>query len=261
MNPPAAAALKRPSPSLRDQVSPEEWAARVDLAAAYRLVAHYGWDDLIFTHISARVPGGHEHFLINPYGMMFHEITASSLVKVDLDGKIVSPTDYIINPAGFTIHSAVHAARPDVACVMHLHTSDGIAVSAMADGLMPLSQTAMIACCMMSYHDYEGIALDLSERERLVRDLGQKNLMILRNHGTLACGPSVAQTFLLMHLLERACQAQVRALAAGAKLCIPPQAVQDVVARQVSGSREDVSGLAWAPLLRLLDAKDPSFRN
>lgn len=246
---------------IRATVSAEEWQVRVDLAAAYRLVAHYGWDDLIFTHISARVPGPQEHFLINPYGWMFHEITASSLVKVDLEGNIVSPTDNIINPAGFTIHSAVHAARHDVGCVLHLHTGDGIAVSAMAEGLLPLSQTAMVALSNLSYHDFEGIALNLDERERLVADLGMNNLMILRNHGTLACGKTVAQAFLNIHLLERACQAQVRALAGGRPMHMPPAEVQEVVKAQVRGMKIDVSGLAWAGLLRLLDAKDSGYRS
>ncbi|MEK9969973.1 MAG: class II aldolase/adducin family protein [Ferrovibrio sp.] len=254
-------ALARKSANdIRAQVTPEEWQVRVDLAAAYRLVAHYGWDDLIFTHISARVPGPEEHFLINPYGMMFHEITASSLVKVDLGGNIASPTDYIINPAGFTIHSAVHAARHDVGCVLHLHTSDGIAVSAQADGLLPLSQTAMVALSMLSYHEYEGIALNLDERERLVADLGMNNLMILRQHGTLACGKTVAQAFLNIHVLERACQAQVKALAGGVKMHPASPAVQELVKAQVRGSKIDVSGLAWGGLLRMLDAQDPSYK-
>lgn len=260
MTPPAAAALKSVA-DIRKQVTPEEWAARVDLAAAYRLVAHYGWDDLIFTHISARVPGPDEHFLINPYGWMFHEITASSLVKVDLEGNIVSPTDSIINPAGFTIHSAIHGARHDVGCVIHLHTSDGIAVSAQADGLLPLSQTAMVALSMLSYHEYEGIALNLDERERLVADLGMNNLMILRQHGTLACGRTVASAFLNIHLLERACQAQVKALAGGVELHPAKPEVQELVKAQVRGSKIDVSGLAWGGLLRMLDAKDPSYKS
>lgn len=260
MTPPAAIAAKTAALPVRAGVSAEEWQVRTDLAAAYRLVAHYGWDDLIFTHISARVPGPDEHFLINPYGWMFHEITASSLVKVDLDGTIVSATDQIINPAGFTIHSAVHAARHDVGCVLHLHTGDGIAVSAMAEGLLPLSQTAMVALANLSYHEFEGIALDLGERERLVADLGDSNLMILRNHGTLACGRTVAQAFLNMHVLERACQAQVRALAGGRALHLPKPEVRDVVAQQVRGMKIDVSSLAWAGLLRMLDAKDPGYR-
>src|SRR5438132_5796997 len=171
------------SSSVRDQISTEEWQARVDLAAAYRLVALYGWDDLIFTHISARVPGADHHFLLNPYGMMFDEVTASSLVKIDLKGNKVMDSPYFINPAGFTIHSAVHAAREDALCVMHLHTKYGIAVSAQKNGLLPLSQQAMFALASISYHDYEGIALDKEEKPRLVADLGTKLFMILRNHG------------------------------------------------------------------------------
>src|ERR671910_3412240 len=171
--------------NLREIVSPEEWQVRVDLAAAYRLVADYGWDDLVFTHISARVPGPEHHFLINPYGMMFEEITASSLVKVDLEGKIVMNSEYKINPAGFTIHSAVHAAREDALCVMHLHTDYGIAVSAQKDGLLPISQQSMFPLASLAYHDYEGLALNAEEKSRLVSDLGDKNYMILRNHGLL----------------------------------------------------------------------------
>jgi ribulose-5-phosphate 4-epimerase/fuculose-1-phosphate aldolase len=257
------ATIKAAGKSVREQVSAAEWQARVDLAACYRLVAHYGWDDLIFTHISARVPGPEDHFLINPYGMMFHEITASSLVKVDFDGNIVVPTDYLFNNAGFTIHSAVHMARHDVHCVIHLHTRDGVAVSAQKDGLLPLSQTAMVARSMLAYHDYEGIALDLGERERLVKDLGDKNLMILRSHGTLACGASVADAFLFMFTLERACEMQVAALAGGRELIIPPVEVQQLVARQIQAgmTRERPGDLSWPALLRMLDAKDPSYRS
>lgn len=246
---------------VRELVTAEEWGVRVDLAACYRLVAHYGWDDLIFTHISARVPGPEDHFLINPYGMMFHEITASSLVKIDLDGDIALPTDYFINPAGFTIHSAVHGARRDVNCVIHLHTRDGVAVSAQKEGLLPLSQTAMAAMVSLAYHDYEGIALDLGERERLVRDLGQKNLMILRNHGTLACGPTVADAFLRIFTLERACAIQVATLAGSREHVIPSPEVQQLVARQVmmGATVERPAQLAWPALLRLLDAKDPGY--
>src|SRR4030088_2754516 len=195
--------------SIRTLVSPEEWQTRVDLAAAYRLVAHYGWDDLVFTHISARVPGANHHFLINPYGMMFEEITASSLVKVDLEGKIVMPSPYQINPAGFTIHSAVHAAREDALCVMHLHTEFGIAVSAQKAGLLPLSQQSLFALASLAYHDYEGVALDEEEKPRLVADLGNKVFMILRNHGLLTVGKTPAEAFLSMYILERACRIQI----------------------------------------------------
>src|SRR2546423_11039910 len=188
-----------PSPkltSIRDQVSDTEWQARVDLAAAYRLVALYGWDDLIFTHISARVPGSEHHFLLNAYGMMFEEVTASSLVKIDLEGSKVLESPYFINPAGFTIHSAVHAAREDALCVMHLHTDYGIAVSAQKEGLLPLSQQAMFPLSSLAYHDYEGLALDEEEKPRLVSDLGDKKFMILRNHGLLTIGRTVAEAFL-----------------------------------------------------------------
>src|SRR4030088_2905965 len=202
-----SAALK-PS-TVRDQVSTEEWQARVDLAAAYRLVALYGWDDLIFTHISSRVPGGEHHFLLNPYGMMFEEVTASSLVKVDLAGNKVTESPHQINPAGFTIHSAVHAAREDALCVMHLHTDYGIAVSAQKDGLLPLSQQSLFALASLAYHDYEGLALNEDEKSRLVADLGNKTDMILRNHGLLTLGKTAAEAFLSMYILERACRIQI----------------------------------------------------
>src|SRR5258707_9166066 len=181
--------------SVREQVSAEEWKARVDLASAYRLVALHGWDDLIFTHISARVPGADHHFLLNPYGMMFEEVTASSLVKIDLQGNKVMDSPYFVNPAGFTIHSAVHEARADALCVMHLHTSYGIAVSAQKKGLLPLSQQAMFALSSLAYHEYEGLALDEEEKPRLVADFGDKKFMILRNHGLLTVGQTAAEAF------------------------------------------------------------------
>src|SRR5882724_5946090 len=199
------------SATIREQVSAEEWQARVDLAAAYRLVAHYGWDDLIFTHLSARVPGPEHHFLINPYGMMFEEITASSLVKINLQGEIVSPSPYFINPAGFTIHSAVHAAREDALCVIHLHTDYGIAVSTQRNGLLPISQQSLFALSSLAYHDYEGLALNEDEKSRLVSDLGDKTNMILRNHGLLTVGKTAAEAFLSMYILERACRIQILA--------------------------------------------------
>src|SRR2546421_2329450 len=197
--------------NVREQVSDPEWQARTDLAAAYRLVARYGWDDLIFTHISARVPGAEHHFLLNPYGMMFEEVTASSLVKIDLAGNKVSESPYFVNPAGFTIHSAVHEARADALCVMHLHTDYGIAVSAQKDGLLPLSQQAMFALGSLAYHDYEGLALDEEEKPRLVADLGENKFMILRHHGLLTVGRTAAEAFLAMVLLERACKIQILA--------------------------------------------------
>ena len=217
-------------PSLEGKVSDEEWKLRVDLAATYRLVAMYGWDDMIFTHISARVPGPEHHFLINPYGLLFEEITASSLVKIDIDGNKVDDSPYPVNPAGFTIHSALHMNRDDAHCVIHLHTDDGVAVSAQADGLLPLDQHAMMISGDIAYHDYEGIALDLDERERLVADIGtDKHVMMLRNHGTLTLGKSCADAFLRMYYLERACSMQVRALSGGdqAQLAEPGRAGED----------------------------------
>ena len=246
--------------SVQASVTPEEWQARVDLAALYRLTAYHGWDDLIFTHISLRVPGPEHHFLINPYGLLFEEITASSLVKVDLDGEIVSDTPYAINPAGFTIHSAVHAAREDAKCVMHLHTDQGVAVSAQKDGLLPISQTGMIAMSDLAYHDYEGIALDHDERERIVADLGDKHSMMLRNHGTLTCGESAAQTYMRMFFLERACKMQVMAQAGG-ELLFCQDDLQDKVAGQSNpkGMGMLADALAWPALLRRLDRNLPGY--
>lgn len=248
--------------TVRDQVSPQEWQARVDLAAAYRLVAHYDWDDLIFTHISARVPGADHHFLLNPYGMMFDEVTASSLVKVDLAGNIVMKSPYAINPAGFTIHSAVHAAREDALCVMHLHTENGIAVSAQTKGLLPISQQSLFVLASLAYHDYEGLALNAEEKPRLVADLGDKIYMILRNHGLLTVGKTVAETFLAMFILERACRIQILAQSGGVEL----QSVQDTIIDRVAMQLKVVTmgqgaELAWPGLLRKLDKIDPSFRD
>jgi ribulose-5-phosphate 4-epimerase/fuculose-1-phosphate aldolase len=245
--------------SLKGKVSEEEWKVRVELAALYRLVALYGWDDMIYTHISARIPGPEHHFLINPYGMFFGEMTASSLVKIDLEGHILQETPYFINPAGFTIHSAVHAARDDAHFVMHLHSDQGVAVSAQKDGLLPLSQHALIVLPRLAYHDYEGIALNLDERERLVADLGDtKTLMLLRNHGTLAVGQSAADCWTGMFYLERACKQQVMALSAGREnVMIAPQAAQDEVKSQVS--RGIGGALAWPGALRRLDRELPGY--
>jgi len=247
--------------SLEGKVSAEEWKLRVDLAATYRLVALHGWDDMIFTHISARVPGPEHHFLINPYGLLFDEITASSLVKVDLDGQKVGESPYPVNPAGFTIHSALHMNRDDAHCIIHLHSTDGVAVSAQADGLLPLDQHATLITGDIAYHDYEGVALDLDERERLVNDVGNKHMMLLRNHGTLAIGRSCADAFLRMYYLERSCSMQVRALAGGVKLNWPNQGVPEKTAGQGSAAFEGlISGLAWPALLRKLDRVDPSYK-
>jgi ribulose-5-phosphate 4-epimerase/fuculose-1-phosphate aldolase len=245
---------------MRQRVSAQEWETRVDLAAAYRLVAHYGWDDLIFTHLSARGPGPEHHFLINPYGMLFEEITASSLVKIDLDGKIIEETPYFVNPAGFTIHSAIHEARENALCVMHLHTTAGVAVSAQERGLLPLNQTAMLLVGDLAYHEYEGVALDHDERPRLVADLGEKSLMLLRNHGTLAVGPSVRSAFLSMYFLERACATQVATLAGNPEIHWAKPEVVALVQRQAAYGREMLDTLAWTPLIRMLDRIDPSYR-
>ena len=248
--------------NVREVVSPEEWQMRVDLAAAYRLVAEYGWDDLVFTHISARVPGPEHHFLINPYGMMFDEITASSLVKVDLAGRIVMESDYHINPAGFTIHSAVHAAREDALCVMHLHTDYGIAVSAQEQGLLPISQQSLFVLASLGYHNYEGLALNDEEKPRLVADLGNKTFLILRNHGLLTVGKTAADAFLSMFLLERACRIQILAQSGGGKL-IP---ISNEVLQQVAAQEEVVvtggpGRLVWPGLLRKLDRLNTNYQD
>ena len=244
--------------SLKGKVSEDEWKVRTELAALYRLVALYGWDDMIYTHISARIPGPEHQFLINPYGMFFGEITASSLVKIDLEGQILQETPYFINPAGFTIHSAIHAARDDAHYVMHLHSDQGVAVSAQKEGLLPLSQHALIVLPRLAYHDYEGIALNLDERERLVADLGDKTLMLLRNHGTLAVGKTAADCWTGMFYLERSCKQQVMALSAGRdNVLIAPQAAQDEVRAQVS--RGIGGALAWPGALRKLDRELPGY--
>jgi ribulose-5-phosphate 4-epimerase/fuculose-1-phosphate aldolase len=257
----AAALNSLDIPSLKDKVGAEEWKIRVDLAAAYRLVAYYGWDDLIFTHLSARVPGPEHHFLLNPYQLMFEEVTASSLVKVDMSGQPVGETPFITNAAGFTIHSALHMARPDAQAVMHLHTPHGQAVSAHAEGLLPLTQTAMLIREDVAFHDYEGVAVDLDERERLIANIGDKGAMLLRNHGTLTVGESVGEAFLKLYFLERACEAQILALSAGeANLNRPPQGSPEVTAQQGKmGLKMAAGALAWPALLRKAYRLDPSF--
>ena len=249
--------------SRQPAVGTEEWRLRVNLAATYRIVALLGWDDLIFTHISARLPGSQHHFLINPYGLLFDEITASSLVKIDVDGNKADDSPYPVNPAGFTIHSALHMHREDAKCIVHLHTVDGVAVSSQADGLLPLDQHAMMVTSDLAYHDYEGIALDPGERKRLVADIGQdKHLMILRNHGTLALGLTCADAFARIYFLEKACSIQVRALAGGARPNWPNQGVPERIAETAATAFEGlIGGLAWPALLRKLDRIDPSYRN
>ena len=247
--------------SVKNQVSEEEWKTRVNLAACYRLIAMHGWDDLIFTHTSARVPGSDEHFLINAYGLLFEEMTASSLVKVNLDGEIVLDTPYFVNPAGFTIHSAVHAARTDAGCVLHTHTKAGVAVSAQVDGLLPISQISLFPFASLSYHDYEGIALNEEEKPRLVADLGSNNFLILRNHGLLAVGATIPDAFLYMYALETACQTQLMAQSGGAELTLIKPAIVSGIKAQIETVLKGMGGdLAWPGLLRKLDRKDSSFR-
>jgi ribulose-5-phosphate 4-epimerase/fuculose-1-phosphate aldolase len=256
-----AAAVSKPR-SLRDQVSPEEWAARVDLACAYRLVAHHGWTWLIYNHISARVPGHDHQFLLNPFGLHYTEVTASNLVKIDLDGKILDGSPYPINDAGFTIHSAIHAARHDVVAVLHTHTEAGGAISALDVGLLPFSQDALLFYNRIAYHDFEGIAFDLDERSRLARDLGPQFAMILRNHGLLTCGRSVAEAFQFMYQLERVCRSQLAMMATGAKLRLPPPEVCEKTALQYGCNRGEPAGVhEWPHWVRMMDRLDPSYRS
>jgi ribulose-5-phosphate 4-epimerase/fuculose-1-phosphate aldolase len=251
-------------PSVRDTVSPEEWAVRVDLAACYRLVARFGWEDLIFTHITARVPGTDDQFLINPYGLFFDEITASSLVKIDLAGNKVQDSPFPVNPAGFVIHSAIHTARHDARCVLHTHTVNGVAVSAQHGGLLPLSQHSMSVLGSLGYHDFEGPALRDDEKPRLVADLGLHHHLILKNHGLLTVGETVAEAFVRMYYLEASCAIQVRAQAGGGELTHVSKEVLDTAygAMQAGGGAGRRAGtLVWPGLLRRLDRTDPSYRD
>lgn len=238
-----------------------EAEARFQLAAVYRLMAHFGLDDLVYTHISARVPGEQHHFLINPYGLFFNEITASSLVKIDYDGNVVEPTQYEVNRTGFVIHSAIHMARPDVACVLHAHTRAGVAVSCLKEGLLPLNQTATQFYNRVAYHEYEGLALDLSERERLIRDLGSKDVMILRNHGLLAVGPSMPLAFNRIYYLDQSCRYQIDALSTGREVTSLSANVGEHTARQFEEEFLEGGVREWPGLLRILDRLDPSFRS
>jgi ribulose-5-phosphate 4-epimerase/fuculose-1-phosphate aldolase len=248
--------------SLKDRVSEQEWEQRVNLAACYRLAAAHRMTDTINTHISARVPGPDHHFLINAYGLLFDEITASSLVKVDLEGNIIEDiTGYGINPAGFVIHSAVHAAREDAKCVMHTHTRDGLAVSAQKNGLLPLTQHAMRYWNRVAYHDYEGVALDMDEQQRLVAHLGDKSVMILRNHGLLTVGKTVREAFDHMYYMERACQAQIAAMVGNAELVIPPPEVCEKVAMQFLRPNRPSMTKDWPAFLRMLDKMDESYKH
>ena len=248
------------SPSLKDQVSPEEWQLRVDLAACYRLVAAYGWSDLIFTHISARIPGPEHHFLINPYGMLFEEVTASSLIKIDQQGEKLSESPHPVNRAGFVIHSAVHAVREDAGCVLHTHTRAGVAVSAQACGVLPISQQSTFVLASLGYHSYEGVALHDAEKPRLQADLGLANHLMLRNHGLLVVGSSIAEAFLLMYNFESTCQIQLAAQAGGALTEVDPRIIEGVG----HAMRTQTSGLggafAWPAMLRKLDRMGSDYR-
>lgn len=250
-------------PSMKDRVSPAEWEARVNLAACYRLVAMWGMDEMIANHISVRVPGEDEHFLINPYGYLYEEITASSLIKIDLDGnEILKPDfDYGVNRAGFVIHAAIHRARPDAHCVIHTHTAAGMAVSTMKCGLLPMTQTAM-RFAKIGYHDYQSVAVDLAEQESIVADLGDADLLVLRNHGLLVVAPSIAQAFSNIYRAELACKVQVMAMAANTEIGLPPQDIIDKTNHLYRPEvRRPFGVLEWPALLRKLDRTDPSFRD
>jgi ribulose-5-phosphate 4-epimerase/fuculose-1-phosphate aldolase len=256
-------------PSIQHQVSPEEWQLRVDLAACYRLVAEFGWSDLVFTHISARLPPGEDgqdpgqdQFLINPYGLMFDEITASSLVRIDTEGNKLDDSPFPVNPAGFTIHSALHAARIDAACVLHVHSLNGVAVSAQKEGLLALSQQSIFILASLGYHDYEGVALNDAEKPRLVADLGARRYLMLRNHGLLTVARSIPDAFLQMYLFESACTIQIRAQSGGGELVRIPDAIIAGARQQARDVTKAQGGmLAWPALLRRLERKDPSYRS
>ena len=255
-----ATLLEQRKQQVRTQVSGSEWQARVELAACYRLVAHFKMTDWIYNHISVRVPGSHEHYLINPFGLLYEEICASNLVKVDVGGRLVEDVELEVNPAGFVIHGAIHQARPEVACVLHTHTRAGVGVAAQSHGLLPISQHAFKVYDRIAYHDFEGIALDTDEQRRLVADIGDKDVLILRNHGLLTMGKSVRQAFESMYYLERACEIQIAALAGGSDVIHPSAAVCQRTCDQFAGDDSYVQGRDWQALLRLLDRTAPSYR-
>ena len=246
---------------IQNMVSAEEWQLRVDLAACYRLVALYGWSDLIFTHISARIPGPEHHFLINPYGLMFDEITASSLVKVDMQCNKLIESPYPVNPAGFVIHSSVHAAREDVQCVLHTHTRAGVAVSAQKNGVLPISQQSTFVLASLAYHGYEGVAFRDEEKPRLQADLGEANFLMLRNHGLLTCGKTIADAFLAMYTFEAACKIQIDAQAGGGELTQVHPQILTGVAQAMKVQTGGLGGaFVWPSLIRKLDRTDPSYK-
>jgi ribulose-5-phosphate 4-epimerase/fuculose-1-phosphate aldolase len=248
-------------PSLKNQVTPEEWDTRVNLAACYRIADHFGWTDLIYTHISARVPGPEHHFLINPMGTLFDEITASSLVKINLDGEPVGENTHEVNRAGFVIHSAVHSAREDAKIVMHTHTDANIAISMLECGLRPLSQHAQIFFGKVGYHDYEGFAIDIDERQRLIKNLGDNPILILRNHGVLAATETTGHAVALLFHFERACRAQLAAMATGMPLITPTDNVAQKASDFVHSESSPIGKKDWPPLIRMMDRKDPSYRD
>jgi ribulose-5-phosphate 4-epimerase/fuculose-1-phosphate aldolase len=247
--------------SMKHVVSAEEWELRVQLAACYRLVALYGWSDLVFTHISARMPGPEHHFLINPYGLMFDEITASSLVKVDQACNKVIDSPFPVNPAGFTIHSCIHEARPDVGCVLHTHSRAGIAVSAQKGGVLPISQQSTFVLASLAYHDYEGVALRDDEKPRLAADLGDKTYFMLRNHGLLTVGKDIPSAFLAMYTFENTCRIQIDAQAGGELVQINPKIMQGMAQVMKTVTAGQGANIAWPALLRKLDRVDPSYRD
>ena len=247
--------------SLKEVVSAQEWQLRVDLAACYRLVALYGWSDLVFTHISARVPGPEHHFLINPYGLMFDEITASSLVKVDQRCNKIIDSPFPVNPAGFVIHSAVHEARGDIQCVLHTHSRAGVAVSAQECGILPISQQSTFVLASLAYHDYEGVALRDDEKPRLQADLGNAEFLVLRNHGLLTVGKTIADAFLAMYTFENTCRIQLDAQAGGELISIDPRIIAGV-AQATQMQTADLGGaFVWPALIRKLDKLDSSYKD
>lgn len=248
-------------PSLQSSVSPEEWQLRVELAAAYRLAAMYGWTDLVYTHISVRVPGPEHQFLINPFGMMFDEITASSLVKVDQQGNLLSESPFPVNPAGFTIHSCIHDGRLDVGCVLHTHTRAGVAVSTQKCGILPISQQSTFVIPQLAYHDYEGVALREDEKQRLQADLGSKDYLMLRNHGLLTVGRTVAEAFVGMYVFESTCQIQISAQAGGELIMIDPKIIEAMPAVIEMASKGQGANITWSALIRKLDRTDPSYKS
>lgn len=261
LNNEALHALLQQRKQLKQRVSPGEWQARVELAACYRLIAHFRMTDWIYNHISSRLPDSHEHYLINPFGLLYEEVSASNLVKVDVHGNLAEDVALDVNPAAFVIHGAIHKARPEIGCVLHTHSAAGVAVSAQEQGLLPISQNALKVYDRIAYHDFEGIALDADEQQRLVADVGDKDVLILRNHGLLTMGTTVAKAFELMFFLERSCQIQIAALAGGSAVIHPSQAVCKRTIGQFAGDDSYVQGRDWQALLRLLDRIDPSYKD